>query len=319
MDISTELSDGRCGRIDFLSASFFEFHHILCKFDQTPQHPVFGHLLMPETPISQPIPCVVTCHGSRGWMEHHQTQMDNWLSAGFAVFRIHSFEAREVGSIVEDQMMVTYAMMISDAFQALKILSTHPLIDSNRIAISGWSLGGTVALYSAWLPIAEVLAPTGERFAAHLPFYPAAHLRPEEMRWSEAPILVLHGDIDDYTPLVLVTNFAEELVEKGVNINVEIFPGGHHAFDSKEPLTWLDKAIRLDERTVKIDLAGDMSGEIEPGEHILLNEPFQRLAAFQRVQNIGAHVGGQVEARTKSQIYSVGFFNDTIGNSNLTQ
>ena len=209
-------------------------------------------------------------------------------------------------------MMVTHAMMISDAFQALNILSTHPLIDPNKIAIAGWSLGGAVALYSAWLPIAEKLSPGGNRFAAHLPFYPAAHMRPEEMRWSKKPILIMHGEDDDYTPLLLVKGLEKELENTDANLKLIVFPGAHHAFDSLEELTWLDKAIRLDYRTVEIDKEGFMSGEIEPGERIPLNEPEQRLVAFQRAQNIGAHAGGQPYARKKSHQESVEFFSRVL-------
>ena len=312
MEVVSDLSDGMSGRINYMSASFFEFHHILCKTENAVQHPVFGHLTLPQNPANEPVPCIIACHGSRGWREHHETHMKNWLDAGFAVFKIHSFDSRKINSIVEDQMMVTHAMMISDAFQALNILCTHPLIDSSKIAVTGWSLGGTVALYSAWLPIAEKLSPTGNRFAAHLPFYPAAHMRPEEPRWSNSPILIMHGEIDDYTPLQLVKGLEENLQRTDANIELVVFPEAHHSFDSLEETHWLEKAIRLDHRTVEIDLEGNMSGEIEPGERIPLNEPAQRFAAFQRVQNIGAHAGGQQYAREESQRRSIEFFSRVL-------
>jgi len=300
MDIVANLADGRSGQIAYLSSSPFEMHHILCKMDSTPQHPVFGHLLLPNVTNDTPVPCVVTCHGSRGWVEHNQDHMNNWLEAGIAVFRVHSFDAREVISTVDSQMMVTHAMMLSDAFEALKLLNTHPLIDSDRIAISGWSLGGTVALYSAWTPIAESLAPNGERFSAHLPLYPAAHMRPEDQRWESAPIQILHGEVDDYTPLVLVHGLMAVTKESGVDMRLEVYPNAHHAFDSREEMTWLPNAIKLDERTVQIDADGEMWGEIEEGIRIPLNEPLQRKAAFDAARNVGAHIGGNAEARKRS-------------------
>lgn len=300
MDVVSDLADGRSGQIAYISASPFEVHHILCKLESAPRHPVFGHLLLPDEPASQPMPCVVACHGSRGWAEHHHDHMANWLEAGMAVFRVHSFDARQVISTVEDQMMVTHAMMLHDAFEALKLLGTHEMIDSDRIAISGWSLGGTVALYSAWSPIAEALAPAGERFAAYLPFYPAAHMRPEEQRWEGGPIKILHGEIDDYTPLDFVLGIVDVAGANGANIEVEVYANGHHAFDSREPMTWLANAIKLDTRTVQIDSDGEMWAEIEPGRRISLNEPFQRQAAFDYAKNVGAHIGGDAVARSRA-------------------
>jgi dienelactone hydrolase len=65
-------------------------------------------------------------------------------------------------------------MMLVDAFSTRSVLAQDPRID--KIGIAGWSLGGTVALYSAWSPIIDIL---GSAFDAHLPFYPAAHIRPD--------------------------------------------------------------------------------------------------------------------------------------------
>ena len=311
MDVVSNLTDGRSGQITYLSASPFEMHHILCKMESTPKHPVFGNLTLPEKGEGA-FPCVVACHGSRGWVEHQDTHMANWLEAGIAVFRIHSSDSRGVVSTVESQMMVTHAMMISDAFEALKLLNTHPLIDSNKIAISGWSLGGTAALYSAWTPVAEALAPNGERFAAHLPLYPAAHIRPEDQRWEGVPIQILHGEVDDYTPLVLVTGLMDVTKESGADMRLEVYPNSHHAFDSLEEITWLPHAIKLDERTVQIDADGEMWGEIEEGIRIPLNEPLQRKAAFDAAKNVGAHVGGNPDARRRALQDSTDFLLNAI-------
>tara|TARA_B100001750_G_C15497582_1_gene595175 strand:- start:1110 stop:2048 length:939 start_codon:yes stop_codon:yes gene_type:complete len=298
MDPVSDLIDGRCGKIGYNSSSPFEIYHILCKLESAPKHPVFGDLILPKEKGSDPFPCVIACHGSRGWVEHYEGHISNWLKAGFAVFRIHSFESRNVISIVEDQMNVTYAMMLCDSFEALKLLSTHPLINSEKIAIAGWSLGGTVALYSAWSPISEKLAPDGERFAAHLPLYPAAHIRPEEQRWEKSPIKILHGEIDDYTPLNLVQGLID-VTKEIANMEVVIYENAHHSFDSMEPLTWLPNAIKLDSRTVQIDIDGNMWGEIEEGKRIPLNEPFQRKMAFEYAMNFGAHFGGDENARNR--------------------
>ena len=42
-------------------------------------------------------------------------------------------------------------------FRALSLMSQHPDIDSNKIGIAGWSLGGSTAFYSAWQPIINAL------------------------------------------------------------------------------------------------------------------------------------------------------------------
>ena len=305
MEIPQKLNNDDFGQIHYPSASPFEIHHILCKLQDSPAHPVFGTLLVPENESSEPMPCVIAVHGSLNWGGHHHEHITNWLESGFCVFRVHSFDSRKVYSVVEDQMQVTYAMMLADSYQALRMLSTHPSIDPAKIALAGWSLGGSVALYAAWEPLAEKLAPDGERFAAFLSFYPAAHLRPEEKRWSTNPILVLHGSEDDWVPVKLVKELIDEISPHGVNLTLHVYDGAHHSFDSVEPFGFLPNAIRLDDqRTVTIGKDGNMWGELEPGVLMPLNEPEDRLAVFQAIGNLGVHKGVDWSARRHSFEYA---------------
>jgi dienelactone hydrolase len=291
-----DLSDGRIGQVEYPSANPFEIYHVLNAMDRAAEQPVFGWLIPPEQ-AGERMPCVVCCHGSLGWRGHHHEHMVRWLELGIGVFRVHSFDARSVTSVVEDQMAVTHAMLLVDAYRALTMLGTHPRIDAGRVGIAGWSLGGTVALYSAWEPIAEALAPRGERFAAHLPIYPAAHLRPEEPRWTGAPIGVLHGADDDYAPLHFVSELADELRALGIPIEICAYPGAHHSFDSIEPLTWLPDALRLGRNTTTIDRNCEMFVISASGRRHSLNEPTQRKAGLEAAKNVGAHIGGDWEAR----------------------
>jgi dienelactone hydrolase len=312
MEDLPDVSGAPIGRIDYGSANPFEIHHILCALEQAPDQPVFGWLLVPEQAAREPMACVVACHGSLGWRGHHAEHIVRWLESGIAVFRVHSFEARNVTSIVENQMAVTHAMLLVDAYRALGLLARHPLIDASRIGVAGWSLGGTVSLYSAWSPIAEALAPARERFAAHLPLYPAAHLRPEEKRWTGAPIRVLHGADDDYTPVQFVVDLADELRPHGVDIDLRSYAGGHHSFDSVEPLTWLPNAIRLGRSVTLIDTEGDMWVVTRNGERKPQNEPAHRRAGFEASGNLGAHIGGNWQARRQSLADGDAFFRETL-------
>jgi len=273
-------------RLDFTSRSPFEIHHILTSFDSLDLHSGYADLYFPEG--EGPFGCVVAIHGSRGWQPHHEDHIRYWLSSGIAVCKVHSFSSRSVESIVEDQISVTHAMMLADAFAVKSLLDSDKRID--RIGIAGWSLGGTVAIYSGWSPIIDVL---GTPFAAHLPFYPAAHLRPDIKKWSNAPMLILHGTADDWTPLSLV----EGLLPQLPNAILHTYPGSHHAFDSEQEKTWLPKVIRLGKRTVRIEENGHMSGIWKFGIRLPLNELSQRRLAFRILRNRGAHVGGDSEAR----------------------
>ena len=173
-------------RIQVQSRSPFEIHHILTGLENTPETVVECELYLPQG--EGPFGCVIALHGSLGWGAHHNDHVNAWLDAGLAVCKVNSFISRSIESTVNDQLSVTHAMMLVDAFRTRSALEQDPRI--GKIGIAGWSLGGTVALYSAWAPLVDLL---GAPFDAHVPFYPAAHLRPEVQDWSTSPMLILHG------------------------------------------------------------------------------------------------------------------------------
>ena len=284
-------------RLQVQSRSPFEIHHILTGLEKTSEINVECELFLPEG--EGPFGCVIALHGSIGWASHHQDHVNGWLDAGLAVCKVNSFTSRSIDSTVDDQLSVTHSMMLVDAFRTRSVLEQDSRI--GKIGIAGWSLGGTVALYSAWSPIIEIL---GTPFDAHLPFYPAAHIRPDIQNWSDSPILILHGDADDWTPL----HFIEGLMPQLPNATLHIYPGAHHSFDSEKELTLLPKAVRLRKRTARIDKNGYMSGKLFPGIRLPLNERWQRRWVIRILRNRGAHVEGNLSARVDSLVRARGFF-----------
>ena len=284
-------------RFQVQSRSPFEIHHILTGLEKTPEINIECELFLPEG--EGPFGCVIALHGSIGWASHHQDHVNGWLDAGLAVCKVNSFTSRSIDSTVDDQLSVTHAMMLVDAFRTRSLLEQDSRI--GKIGIAGWSLGGTVALYSAWSPIIEIL---GTPFDAHLPFYPAAHLRPDIQNWSNAPIFILHGDADDWTPL----HFVKGLMPQLPNVTLHAYPGAQHSFDSEKEYTLLPKAVRLKKRTVRIDKNGNMSGILFMGIRFPLNERWQRRWIIRILRNRGAHAEGNTAARADSLVRAREFF-----------
>ncbi|MBJ84805.1 MAG: hypothetical protein CMB52_04740 [Euryarchaeota archaeon] len=283
------------------SSSPFEIYHILNGLEKLPKTGIEVELFLP--PGEGPFGCVVALHGSKGWADHHQDHIEGWLGSGLAVCKVNSFTSRNIDSTVDDQLSVTHAMMLVDAFRTRSVLAKDPRI--GKVAIAGWSLGGTVALYSAWSPIIDIL---GTPFDAHVPFYPAAHIRPDIQNWSESPIFILHGDADDWTPLHLV----ETLMPQLPNAKLQVYTGAHHSFDSEKEFTLLPKAVRLRKRTARIDKNGYMSGKLFLGIRFPLNERWQRRWVIRILRNRGAHVEGNPDARADSLEKAKQFLIDTI-------
>ena len=300
-----KFKSGDDGLITYKSSNPFEFFHILTS-QECEEQQMFGSLIFPDEK-KEKYPLVICMHGSMGWRGHHHEHSVNFLNNGFAIFRVNSFDARQVVSIVEDQIQVTLATVMTDCFNALKILSKHPDIDSSKIFIAGWSLGGSTAIYSAWEPLAEKLAPDGERFAGHLAFYPGAFMWPEEMRWSKSPILTLIGADDDYTPAVLIEKLSPAINQNGGNSKLIIYEGGHHSFDSIDPVVYVPNAIAVGGRHTFVGKDGHHFHEDKEGKRTPMNEPHERTKIFKDRAKIGAHLGRNWKARKASMKDSVDF------------
>ena len=305
-----KFQSGDEGVVPYKSSNPFEFFHIL-NSTECDEQDMFGSLIFPDEKRDN-YPLVICMHGSMGWRGHHHEHSVNFLNNGFAIFRVNSFDARQVTSIVEDQIQVTLATVLSDCFNALKILSKHPDIDASKIFIAGWSLGGSTAIYSAWEPLAEKLAPDGERFAGHLAFYPGAFMWPEEMRWSKAPIMTLIGADDDYTPAILIEKLSPAINKNGGNSQVITYEDSHHSFDSIDPVVYVPNAIAVGRRHTFVGRGGSHYHEDKDGKKTPMNEPNERAQIFKDRAKIGAHLGRNWQARRASMKDSVDFLLSNI-------
>jgi cephalosporin-C deacetylase-like acetyl esterase len=164
-------------KIIFQSANQFAFSDIINNLENQTEQEVFGKLTFPKDSINlnKKIPLVIGVAGSLGWREHHYEYMKMFRQSDFATFELNSFKSRNITSTVGSQVEVTTASIILDAYKAFEKLSEHPNIDKNKVSITGWSLGGAVALFSGWKPIIKAIS-KDLKFASNLSFYPPCFL-----------------------------------------------------------------------------------------------------------------------------------------------
>ena len=220
--------------ITFQSANPFGFRDVMSALDEQDEQEVFGYLTFPDNSKEGKLPLVVGVAGSLGWTEHHYEYFKMYRDIGIATFELKSFKARGVKSTVGTQVEVTLAMMILDAYRALERLSEHPRIDKHRIAITGWSLGGGTTLFSGWLPLKTIIEPHLS-FAAHLAFYPPCFIEPEILDFTDAPIHILIGELDDWTPAEPCVDLVNKMQTLGTDIHLTVYDNSHHSFDRSTP------------------------------------------------------------------------------------
>jgi dienelactone hydrolase len=188
-------------------------------------------------------PAVVLLHGcggpyERGVLSPRMREYTTMLTGeGWHALVLDSFTPRgerELCTQTIDSRRVTQANRRLDALGALQWLAARSDVDARRIALLGWSNGGSTVLGAsngahAAVRKASVAARAG------VAFYPGCE---DELKLGyvpTAPLLLLLGAEDDWTPAEPCVELAQRA--KGEpKPKVELYPGAFHGFDSLAPL-----------------------------------------------------------------------------------
>ena len=295
--------------ISFTSANPFSFKDIITDLDDQDEQEVFGILTLPDqTDLNKKIPLIIGVAGSKDWSDHHLEYIDMYQSMGIATFELHSFQSRDIESTVGSQVEVTTAMMILDSYRAFENLIKQFNIDEDRVAITGWSLGGGVALFSAWRPLKNAIN-KNLKFAAHLSYYPPCIVEPNTLDFSDSPIHLLVGELDDWVPADACVDLASKMKVEGANIDVTVYDGAHHSFDRIHPPRIAKNGYKLKDCRLKMN---DDGAVLMNFLNIPMTTPFlQKIGLALCTGGIfaerGPKFGGNSEARNKSFQFSKSF------------
>lgn len=256
-------------------------------------------LLLPDGPVpAGGFPAVVALHGcsgmysmARGREDHLSDRLaaraDLYLNDGYAVLFPDSFRSRgrtEVCTIKVGESPIKPMRRRLDALGALAFLAERPDIARDRIALVGWSHGGSTALATINLRDREVAAFRDKPgappfFRAAVAFYPgcAVSLRAGE-RWQPgAPTRIHIGASDDWTPVKPCVELGKAMAARGEPLKVVVYPNAHHAFDAPDGV--------VVHRT-------DVPNGVNPGQ--------------------GVHVGANPAAREKANAKVSAFLNERL-------
>jgi dienelactone hydrolase len=191
---------------------------------------IWGYLALP--PGTARVPAMVLMHGSSGLNAGSRVHYSELLNRyGIAAFYVDSFTGRGHSSSVRDQAVLSIPDNTRDAFAALRLLRRHPRIDPARIGVMGFSRGGTVSWASSLSEAYGQFRREGLRFALHVPYYPGCNFGPATTT-TGMPMLFLLGGADNWTRAEHCQDFAGHLRKTNPRIEVKVYPGAHHAWDS---------------------------------------------------------------------------------------
>jgi dienelactone hydrolase len=161
---------------------------------------------------------------------------------------------------------ITHDERAGDAYAALAYLRSLAFVDAKRVAVMGGSHGGSSALAS--IVDTPRNAERGQiGFAAAIALYPACglsfgswsvtrtresgklHLAYEGAFKPRAPLLILIGELDDWTPAEPCRRLAAAAQAAGYPVEIKIYPEAHHSFDSRVPIRNVAERINFNSPT----------------------------------------------------------------------
>jgi dienelactone hydrolase len=200
-------------------------------------------------------PVIVMMHGRAGaysslakgrydatkLLPRHKFWGDYWAGQGYDALLVDSFSARgfpagfpihSYGDRPDAVNEVTVRPL--DAYGALAYLKSRADIDGNRIALMGWSNGGSATLATmADVTLDQVGLKPADAFRGALAFYPACglHDRFDERYKPYAPVRVFGGDQDEEVSAAHCAKLVKASQQLGSDIDIRVYPGATHDFD----------------------------------------------------------------------------------------
>ena len=234
------LTEGQKGTIKFESIPVVTLNQFLKGETKGDSVKISGKLKFPSKKWTGRRPAVVILHGGGGGSTNEEVWARSFRKIGLATFVLDSNSARGCRKQEKKVIICKNGYLhqglghIPDAYRALDLLSTHPLIDPNRIALMGFSIGGKAALYASVKRFQKMWGTPGLEFAAYVPFYPGCKTVFENDEIiSDRPIRIFFGDTDDFVSHVLCEEYVNRLRKTGADVTITVYPNATHAFDFK--------------------------------------------------------------------------------------
>jgi dienelactone hydrolase len=220
------------------------------------QTKLVGYVFKPQGPHPARMPAVVMMHGRGGaysidahdiydattLSKRHQLWGQIWAQQGYLAILVdgfgprgypHGFGRFSYDSRPAELNEITVRPL--DAYGALTYLRTRDDVVADRVALQGWSNGGSATLAAMSRSSPGIKSPTpATGFRAGLVFYPACGLKGQfdDGILPYAPVRVYQGSADEEVSPRRCAGLVEKSRALGGDIEFRLYPDATHDFDA---------------------------------------------------------------------------------------
>ena len=170
----------------------------------------------------------------------HQAMADLLVAQGYAVVFPDSLNPRGVAQLCTQKIgarTISQTERRRDALATLNWVAAQAWATPSKIALLGWSHGGSAVLASTQQQHPEVLAQS-VRAAVAIAFYPGCSAAARANYQPNAPLILMLGEKDDWTPPGPCIALGQ-----AVGAEVNVFADSHHDFDNPVGVVKLRKEV----------------------------------------------------------------------------
>jgi carboxymethylenebutenolidase len=181
-------------------------------------------------------PAVIVIMEAFGLNDHIKDVTERIAAEGYVTVAPDLYYRESPNVVGYDELQAAIGLMqrldtekvIADLRRVITHLETQNFVNGDRIGITGFCMGGTIAFLAACKLPAEI--------KAAVPFYggsiagdsPTAPLK--SAGDLQAPVLCIFGEQDPYIPLSQVQTIEDTLRALGKSFEVKVYPGADHGF-----------------------------------------------------------------------------------------
>ena len=253
---------------------------------------LFGWLFTAKQNASaKKAPAVIALHGCGGLYgrdkdlsQRHRAMAELLQQEGYHALFPDSFKPRGKESICSEKIGtrdLTSANRRLDVLGALTWMATRPQVDAGRLALLGWSHGGSTVLSANNRQFPEVAGHEIKPGAA-ISFYPGctAYLNARGGYRPNTPLLLLIGEKDDWTPPKPCIALHEKVRAQYPDdvFELRVYPDSYHDFDAPN---------------APLRVRKDVPNGVRPGEGVTVgsNPAARKLAYAEMLEFLRQRVG----------------------------